>query len=212
VDILSQYHPYYINLGAELQNGFRDATVSLPLILLNFTAALNGKEVQLQWTTSTESNTKNFVVQRSYDAVHFENIGSVNAVGNSAHETNYQFTDGSALIAGGNKIYYHLQMIDNDGKFIYSKITLVNIVSDGNFVVVYPNPVKDQLILVTNSTVSRAEIRITDQSSKLVYRQQFENIQGSALNKINVEGLGKGVYYLQFITGSDKQTTKFFKD
>ena len=186
------------------------ATCTLPLTLLNFSAALNGKAAQLQWTTTTEINTKNFIVQRSVDGIHFSSIGTVNAAGNSTQKTSYKFDDASALNAGANKLYYRLQMVDKDGKFTFSKIAIVEIVN-GKLFVIYPNPAKDVLFIKTNGSLNNTEIRINDQSGKVVLKQQMTNMQAGTPNKVNVGGLNKGVYYLQLITGSDVQTTKFFK-
>ncbi len=187
------------------------ASCTLPLTLLDFTATLNGKVAQLQWTTVTEINTKNFVVQRSADGRRFENIGTVNATGNSVQKISYQFTDAAVLSKGVSKIYYRLQMVDKDGKFSYSKVTIVNITPNGKIFVIYPNPVKDQLIVTSNASFNKAEIKITDQSGKLIYRQEMQNVQAGIQNKVNVVNLNKGVYYLQIITGSDVQAIKFFK-
>jgi hypothetical protein len=184
---------------------------ALPVTLLDFTAALNGKVAQLQWTTVTEINTKNFIVQRSADGRSFENIGSVNAVGNSTQKTSYQFTDAEVLSKGVNKIYYRLQMMDKDGAFTYSKVAIINITPNGKMFVIYPNPVKDQLFATSSASLNNAEIRITDQSGKVVYSQQIHGVQAGVQNKVNVANLGKGVYYIQITTGSDVQTTKFFK-
>ena len=54
-------------------------------------------------------------------------------------------------------------------------------------------------------------VRISNVNGKIVYVQQFENIQADAQNKINVAALGKGVYYLEFISGNNKQTIRFIK-
>lgn len=190
---------------------FYISACSLPLTLLDFTATLNGKAAQLQWTTVTEINTKNFVVQRSTDGVHFTNIGTVNAAGNSTQKITYQFSDGNALNAGSNNVYYRLQMTDNDGKFTYSKIARVTVTPSGKLFVVYPNPVKDKLIVRSSISLNKTEVRITDATGKVVQKQQLESVQAGVQNTINVAGLNKGVYYLQFITGSDIQTVKFFK-
>jgi hypothetical protein len=181
----------------------------LPLTLLRFTAALDGKAAQLQWATATEIDTKNFIIQRSIDAMHFQNIGSVNAVGNSTQITSYSFADADAFNVGANKLYYRLQMVDKDGKFTYSNIATVQIVN-GKLFVIYPNPVKDDLFITSNASMNNAQIRISDPGGRVVYQQQISNAQ-PGITKINVSGFGKGVYYLQLITGSDAQTTKFMK-
>jgi hypothetical protein len=184
---------------------------ALPVTLLDFTASLNGKVAQLKWTTVTEINTKDFVVQRSADGRNFENIGTVNAVGNSTQKTSYQFTDAEVLSKGAPKIYYRLYMRDKDGRSAFSKIAIVNITPNGQLFVIYPNPVKDLLFATSSASFNNAEIKITDQSGKLVYSQQMRGVQAGIQNKVNVANLGKGVYYLQIVTGTDVQTTKFFK-
>lgn len=184
---------------------------TLPLTLLDFTATLNGKIAQLQWTTVTEINTKNFVVQRGTDGAHFTNIGTVNSSGNSTQKITYQFSDGDVLNADSSNVYYRLQMTDNDGKFTYSKIVRVIITPSGKLFIVYPNPVKDKLTIVSTASLNKTEVRITDVTGKIVYKEQLSNVQADVKNTVNVAGLNKGVYYLQFVTGSDVQTVKFFK-
>jgi hypothetical protein len=186
------------------------AGCALPLSLLNFTAILNGKVSRLQWTTSTEINTKNFIIERSLNGRSFDVIDSVNAVGNSTEKTSYMFDDAGALNASTTKLYYRLQMVDKDGRFVYSRIVVVEIAAERLFSV-YPNPVKDLLFITPNTPLTKVEVRITDQSGKLIYKQQIQNIQAGAPNKINVAALSNGVYYLQMISASDIQTIQFFK-
>ena len=188
-----------------------DASVTLPVNLVAFTATTDGKVVNLQWSTVTETNAKNFVVQRSGDAVHFDNIGTVNAKGNSTSKTDYHFIDGGALSTGAKTIYYRLQMADNDGKSAYSKIADVELLPGNNFFAVYPNPVKDKLVIITSNAVNAATIKVTDQTGKIVITQQLENIQAGTKNTINVSALGNGIYYMQIISGNNKQTVRFVK-
>jgi hypothetical protein len=100
-------------------------------------------------------------------------------------------------------------MVDKDGKFTYSNIATVQIVN-GKLFVIYPNPVKDELLITGNASLNNAQVRIFDPGGKVVYQQQISNRQ-TRTTTINVSGFGKGVYYLQLITGSDTQTTKFVK-
>jgi len=83
--------------------------------------------------------------------------------------------------------------------------------ADGNLLVVYPNPVKDQLFFITHKAANAAAVRISNVNGKVMYAQQFENIEADVKNKINVAALGKGVYYLEFISANTKQTTRFIK-
>lgn len=184
--------------------------VILPLKLLDFAATLNGKTVNLNWSTATETNTKNFVVQRSTDAVNFSNIGSVNAAGNSITMKDYNFVDASAFGTNAKTVYYRLQMADNDGKSSLSQVKSVQL-SPNAIISVYPNPVKDKLHISVNGSLNNTTIKITDQSGKTVLVQKLQAAQAGNKNTINVSGLGNGVYYIQFMSGDNKQTTRFIK-
>jgi ELWxxDGT repeat protein len=187
-----------------------NSQVVLPVSLINFAAAFNGKTVDLNWSTATETNTKNFSVQRSYDAVHFQTIGTVNAAGNSVTKKDYSYNDASAL-NGSSTIYYRLQMNDKDGKSAYSKIVSVQINATGNLLALYPNPAKDKLNFVTGNTMSDVVVKITDQSGKVVLVQKIASVQQGNQNTIDVSNLAKGVYHLQLITTTGKQTSQFVK-
>jgi ELWxxDGT repeat protein len=206
----------HIYLTANDGDGFTnlfvvDASVTLPVSLLSFDAVRNKDAVDVKWITTTETNTKDYIVQRSYNGMQFQNIGTVQAAGNSTKQLSYLFKDADALQTGANKIYYRLQIRDNDGKMSYSKIALLNILANGSVLAVYPNPVKDQLYLVTNTAVNAATVRISNTSGKVVFVQQFENIQAGEKNKINVAALAKGVYYMEFITTNGNQSIRFIK-
>jgi hypothetical protein len=181
------------------------ASCLLPLTLLNFTAALNGKAAQLQWTTATEINTKNFIVQRSIDAMHFQNIGSVNAVGNSSQITSYGFADAGAFNAGANKLYYRLQMVDKDGKFTYSNIATVQIVNEKPLVI-YPNPVAGELKLSGHLNAGgTVNIQIINSVGQTVLREDHNFDSGDFNTGIDLSKLPPGVY-LVVVNDSTERT------
>lgn len=184
---------------------------TMPITLFDFTASPNGKAIQLKWTTVTEINGKDFNVQRSRDGVVFENIGTVNAAGNSTNKINYQFTDAGAIHAGISKVYYRLRMNDNDGKYAFSKTVSVNIIPLDKLVSAYPNPVKDYLNLTFNIAASNISVKIIDQNGRAVYQQQLSNMQSGSVQKINTASLNKGIYYVQWNSGTDVQSIKIVK-
>jgi len=94
----------------------------LPIELLSFNCEKSKELLKLTWETATESNNKMFVIERSADAVGWEAIGKINAVGNSATIIHYSFVDQSPLI-GLN--YYRLKQVDFDNQFEYSTIICV---------------------------------------------------------------------------------------
>jgi ELWxxDGT repeat protein len=208
-------HIYFTADNGDNATGLRDLyildeSVVLPVSLIDFAAAFNGKTVDLKWATATETNTKNFSVQRSYDAVHFQTIGTVNAAGNSVTKKDYSYNDASAL-NGSSTIYYRLLITDKDGKSYYSKIASIQINAAGNVLTLYPNPVKDRLNFITGNTLSDVQVKITDQSGKVVLVQKINSVQQGVQNTIDVSNLAKGVYHLQLITTTGKQTSQFVK-
>ncbi len=149
---------------------FNFANAALPLKLTSFTAdKISGKEqVQLQWVTASEINTKNFEIQWGTDGISYLNTGSVNASGNSQLDQHYTFTHNAP--AKGNN-YYRLKMIDIDGQFTFSPVATVKIEGSADGFLVAPNPVVgSQLRIVLKSSTPVKLLRIFDISGKIVWQ------------------------------------------
>ncbi|MDQ2720870.1 MAG: T9SS type A sorting domain-containing protein [Bacteroidota bacterium] len=209
---------YFTADNGDSPDGFTDlykinATVSaLPITLLNFKAALQPQDVKLDWTTVTEINSSHFVIQRSPDAVHFSDIATVNAAGNSSIERSYTYNDNQYLEAGSDVIYYRLQMLDIDGSYKYSGVLSVKLKAGVASLRIYPNPVHNQLsILFSSATANTNELRITDVNGKQVYHQAYGAGSASNLQNINVSGFAKGSYFIQLITDKESKIIKFVK-
>ena len=164
---------------------------ALPLTLASFTATLKDKIVVLNWATLTESNTKNFVVQRSGDGVNFQTIGTVNAAGNSTQRINYQYSDASAYNAGIPKFYYRLQMVDKDGSFTLSKVADVQFIIT-SLIKIAPNPVTNVLNIQGLSAERNSKLTIFDQTGKV---QKTVSVLGDTYNW-SLENLSAGMYYI----------------
>ena len=116
----------------------------LPIVLATFTADRLGDKVDLQWQTATEVNNYGFEIQREVNTrnKNLDNwikIGFVKGSGNSNSPISYSFLDKQPQ-AGEDE--YRLKQIDNDGKYIFSKIVDVNIQAPKKFELFqnYPNP------------------------------------------------------------------------
>lgn len=188
-------------------------TVSvLPIQLVNFKATLQSDVVQLTWETATEINSSDFVIQRSIDGIHFSDIGTVTAAGNSTIEKSYVFNDEQYLEAGSNVLYYRLQLNDKDSKTSYSLVQTVKINAATTFLKTYPNPVHDQLSVLFGTASSKtAVLKISDVNGKQVYRQSYGTIQSARLQNINVSGFANGTYFIQLITDTGNKISKFVK-
>ena len=91
----------------------------VPLNLLSFTGEQKNKTNILHWITSHEQSTSRFDIERSADGIHFFKIGTVAAAGYSNIERHYDFPDAQPM-QGNN--FYRLQMFDDDGSSVYSKL------------------------------------------------------------------------------------------
>jgi hypothetical protein len=94
----------------------------LPVELVSFDATDQGAMVGLDWSTSMETGTDRFVVERSADGIVFRAIGQVDAMnGTGIHR--YEWSDQTPL-EGVN--YYRLMTVDHDGSVDFSETVVVD--------------------------------------------------------------------------------------
>ncbi|MCE7043740.1 CshA/CshB family fibrillar adhesin-related protein [Dyadobacter sp. CY312] len=160
----------------------------LPVTLVSFTAAKEGKISVLSWVTTEETNSDFFQVQRSSDAKSWQDLGIVNAKGESNEQTRYFFNDNNPL-KGSN--LYRLKMVDRDGSFAYSRIRELSF-TDGVMVSVYPNPVSDVLNVSEKTGDTLNETVLFNLNGRKVFQSSSVGDQ-----KINVRGLTPGMYILK---------------
>lgn len=94
----------------------------LPVTLVAFTANRQGNQALLQWQTSLEQNSSEFIIERSADGITFAPIGTVAAAGTSNSIRKYSFIDAKP---GANNNFYRLKQVDFDGQSAYSSIRLL---------------------------------------------------------------------------------------
>jgi hypothetical protein len=169
------------------------ANFTLPLTLLDFKGKVQGDNIALQWLTTNEVNTKEFVVERSINGIVFSSIG--NAEAHTITITNqYNFIDLSPL--SGNSLY-RLKMIDKDGKFTYSNIVQLRINNTVFKLSVYPNPSNGLTTLSFNSKViAKYMIEVTDQPGKII--KSVRGVSAIGINKVGivVRNFAPGIYYV----------------
>lgn len=176
----------------------------LPIQLLSFTASANGEKVETNWLTSTEINNDFFAVERSVDAIHFEEAGRVEGAGNSSSELSYRFTDDSPF-AGVS--YYRLKQTDFDGKSTFSEIRAVKIDSDKRFELLKVYRSDEGLNMVYRSEVDVLTVEIFDLLGKRLFVDKIQNESGQ--NTIN-PSLARGTYILRLNNGVEVISGKFF--
>jgi hypothetical protein len=110
----------------------------LPVKLISFTAALNNKVVEINWSTASEINNNYFTIERSDDGKNFLPLTTVRGAGNSQAMLNYNAMDAQPLPGTS---YYRLKQTDFNGATeTFGMVSITNNVSQLDFSIVSANP------------------------------------------------------------------------
>ena len=183
---------------------------ALPVKLVDFTVTSKGSDALLRWTTAEELNTKDFTIQSSIDARHWNNIGTIPAKGNSTQKNEYAFFDIGIMNSGNQSEYYRLISNDFDGNSSFSNIVLLKIGNlNGWSVRLLLNPVKDNLKISVTGIKQPALVTIHDINGKEIYKNEIQNLQGIISIPVNMQ---PGVYILQLKANNETKTVRFVKE
>ncbi len=193
------------------------AAFPLPIKLLSFTAnKATETSVNLNWTTSSEQNSDYYGVERSQDGVNWTEIGIVDAVGNSDTKMYYDFND-NELPANNrtfhHQLYYKLRLVDQDGKFAYSDVRVVQLdnKNTNHTFNIYPNP-SLKFFNINLSGISSEygdiQMRIFDTMGKLVLEKKM---LGGGIELLDMQDYPTGIYLVKIIQGSKQFESRISK-
>jgi len=178
---------YIIDMGAY---EYQEPILALEQVQpFNAFEAANG--VTLTWQFNGDYTNINFSVERSADATHFTNVGTVQSTpGNS-----YEWTD-NAPLQGWN--YYRIKVTKTAGSFLYSAVKNIQYKS-GSWLVVYPNPVTNGRFIINTSIVAGTHNTYT------VFTMQGKiaatGLLTQATQQVYIPSLSSGAYMLKLSTG-----------
>ena len=187
-----------------------EGVLPLPLHLLDFTVAKSTGNALVQWTTSKEINSRDFVVQRSDDGQNFITLGTVTATGNATYKSTYQFIDAGINSISKPKVFYRLQERGKDGSSTYSRVISLTLSGQNSFTIkVLGNPANNVLPLQLSSSNQKISIRIVDANGKLMRNQQ--TINGNGIVTLSIHELKSGMYTLIAESMDERKIIKFVK-
>lgn len=168
---------------------FRFFNQLLPVELISF----NGEKVnnvnELTWQTSNEINNAGFEIERSTDAVSWQNIAYVSNIGfNKSQVSSYSYND--SFINNNISYYYRLKQIDIDNHFNYSAIVFIH-AAQKTEISIYPNPTKNIFTIYSSNNLD-ANAEIYDISGRILFNTKLNSNQ----NIIDISQLDAGVYIL----------------
>ncbi len=175
----------------------------LPVTFISLSAIKEGNGIRVNWSLASESNVKQYEIERSIDGVNFESIGS--QVYDATLNGRYVWTDQLPL-NGWN--YYRIRNVDLDGKSGWSSVVKVNNANVSASVSVYPNPLtgKKLFIRFQNQPVGNYKILVMNEAGQHIASGNT-TVSGSN-HVVGIDWnnhLPHGIYTIQ-ISGNDNET------
>lgn len=187
------------------------STTPLPIELLTFEAAYNGKTIDVKWITASELNNDYFTVERSTNAIDFSDIGTVPSKatnGNSTSPLDYYLND--ADVQPG-VYYYRLKQTDFNGTYKHSNIVSVTI-DDNAIFIIKPNPTTTTSdIIYTCFGSENATLKVFDYRGRLVVSKDLLCIKGQNISTIDLSEQPDGMFFVTLTTNEKVYKTKLLK-
>lgn len=164
----------------------------LPVELLSFIAEPEKPGARLHWSTASERNSSQFLVQRSADLLDWNVVATVPAAGTSNSVLDYQAYDPTPRTS---VIYYRLEQVDQDGSVHHSAV--VSLSPDASSeVVLWPNPVSD-ILHITTSADPLLSARVLDIQGRTVMTSNGANGYRTSLD---LHAMHPGTYLVHLET------------
>lgn len=174
---------------------------ALGITVTEFTVTTDHRSAWLQWRTATERNNSGFHVQRSQDAIHWDEIRFMNSAaadGNTVGPAYYNYKDQSPLYG---RSYYRLIQEDWDGSTSASSVCIFYSEQKQMDLHIYPLPVGSGFTVLLSSDVSEASYRLLDCSGRVLQKGNFR----VGNNSLYTSGLAPGIYLLNVAhSGKDR--------
>ena len=151
---------------------------------MSFNATVNGRNVELQWQTATETNNNYFTVLRSYNGLDFYPIAQIQGAGNSNEVLSYSYTDNMPY-DGLN--YYKLRQTDFDGTEDYSHTLVIQAEHEIQYYIFYSKGTIH--IQLPQDSKEEYEIIIHNIHGHLLRSELISTSKGGSYHTINVSGL-----------------------
>ena len=183
--------------------------IPLPLTYIFFNASCGSGQVNIQWETAQQINTKVFEVERSANGSPWQVIGSVPAAGYSDIENSYIFTDNYPL-PGNND--YRIAEYDIDGRPNYTQV-INSSCGIGDAFSLWPNPASSTVwLIISTANYTKAEIRLYDARGAKVLVKETNLFSGNNQFSLNLASLAQGTYELIVDWGNNQhQSSKIIK-
>lgn len=183
--------------------------IPLPVRLVQFDVIARSADALINWQTIQEINSKEFIVQRSFDGMVFTEIAVIPAAGNTSTKQFYSFTDAGIINCGKPVLYYRLLSADIDGTKVYSDVQLLKLKTTNWSMRLLRNPVKDVISISLTGAGGNVQVQVNDMNGKAMYsgKVQYTN----TIINIPAANLPPGMYVLIVSKADDRKFIRFVK-
>jgi hypothetical protein len=181
---------------------------ALPIHLFNFEASLKGNAVSLKWFSLQEKSVNYYIIEKSYDGIHFYPIATISTKENTSI-SEYTYLDPVDKI--GTLYYRIIEHQINNNTFIseMKHVTPVEPIS----ITVKPNPAKDAITITGNIEVNEVvSVKLVSVTGSVVFEQSELTSTNIYSKTINIENQANGMYYLYVYSSSQTHFTKIIKE
>ncbi len=171
--------------------------IALPITLKNFAIEYRDKKVLVKWTTSNESNSKEFRVERAGKDLQFHTVATISSSGISNTDKSYAWVDEFPL-NGIN--YYRLQLVNVDNSSEYFDIKNVLVSSDSKVNLLSSNPVSEFVKLgIDLDRKQNVNVSLLDIQGRVMYQHNGSYQQGRQEIFIRPTGMPAGTYLIRIV-------------
>lgn len=169
--------------------------VALPITFTGFVAAYSNPDANLTWSVVEGDGFNHFVIQRSTNGIDFKDIEIVFSGGPSF--TTYTRKDKSIPSAGA--VSYRIKGVDKSGAVSYSQVRVIRPGKEKGELqlVVFPNPVKQQLKLTFPAEWQGKPTTIDVVGTNGVSFARQVVVNSSYTQELDIANLPKGVYIIR---------------
>ncbi len=220
-----QFYPYlggyYVEFNTDTLGEFylmstkQDADAIKNINMIDFSVQKINDDVYLEWKTTKEVNSKEFVVQYSFDGITFIDIDTVPAGVISTNTTLYNFLH--ELNATVGVFYYRIKMVEYNNTVNYSLIDSVSFTSNvgvlqnTSFVKAYVSG-DDIVVDFKNKIPMNSVVSIYNVSGQLQFSARM--LLSNGPNPLGIKDFAKwsnGTYFLQIQAGEHNYYSKLLK-
>jgi len=181
--------PVQRTIISQPERDWRYVTYVLPLQYFEFSGSENKNNVTLNWAVLSNINLDLFEIERSTDNQRFERASSQPAAVTLGELKNFTGFDFIGDISG-DKVFYRLKVIAQNGQIRYSNVILIRKTSNNIPVTIQPNPASDYTVIqFMTQKAGVMLISIKDNLGRTVHSIKINVQKGS--NSISMNGLSK---------------------